>query len=102
MIMVGIGVASSVAAPNDPMAAVDFKRDIQPIFQTRCISCHGVTKQRGGLRLDQREAALHGGDNGPVLTAAKGAAIPLLNRVTSTDKTQRMPPTGDRWTPGNS
>ena len=31
------------------------------------MKCHGAEKQKGGLRLDSREAALKGGDTGPAL-----------------------------------
>jgi len=30
-------------------AAVDFSRDIQPIFAEYCINCHGNEKPKGGL-----------------------------------------------------
>jgi len=38
--------------------APDYARDIQPIFEKNCYSCHGEKTQNGGLRLDQRQAAL--------------------------------------------
>ena len=46
-------------------AQVDFQRDVLPILREHCHLCHGVdAKQRqGGLRLDQRETALKGGDS---------------------------------------
>lgn len=37
--------------------AVDFARDVYPIFQRSCFECHGAVKQKGKLRLDEREAA---------------------------------------------
>jgi hypothetical protein len=38
-------------------AAPDFARDIQPIFEKNCTSCHGEKLQSGGLRLDGKVAA---------------------------------------------
>ncbi len=37
---------------------------IQPILSRKCYSCHGPEKQKGHLRLDNREAALKGGVSG--------------------------------------
>ncbi|MGD0745660.1 MAG: c-type cytochrome domain-containing protein [Verrucomicrobiota bacterium] len=42
---------------------IDFDRDIQPIFQTICLRCHGPEKPKSHFRLDNRESALRGGDN---------------------------------------
>ena len=41
-----------------------FKQYIQPILETRCVSCHGPERQKGGLHLDTLEGALKGGDTG--------------------------------------
>src|SRR5438874_9527697 len=46
-------VASLIAAG----APVDFQREIAPIFESRCYSCHGPERQANGLRLDQKTAA---------------------------------------------
>src|SRR5262249_5888289 len=32
--------------------AVDYSRDVKPILAKRCVACHGVLKQKAGLRLD--------------------------------------------------
>jgi mono/diheme cytochrome c family protein len=31
---------------------VDFRRDIRPLFQEKCMGCHGPAQQMGGMRLD--------------------------------------------------
>src|SRR5713101_8088512 len=67
-----------------PLAApgtVDFQRDIQPIFQRTCLSCHGPDKQRSGLRLDSRTEALSGGDSGVVIKLGDAAHSRLLLAV---------------------
>ena len=35
---------------------VDFRRDIQPLFQEKCIGCHGPSQQSAGMRLDRRSS----------------------------------------------
>ncbi|HEX5106513.1 MAG TPA: DUF1553 domain-containing protein [Pirellulaceae bacterium] len=71
--------------------AADFAREVQPIFAAHCFKCHGPAKQLGGLRLDERGAALAGGDSGAVIVAGKASASQLIERITSTDESIRMP-----------
>jgi hypothetical protein len=60
---------SRVASAAEP---IDFKRDIQPIFEQRCYECHGEKKQKSGLRLDRKAAVFKGGDSGkPRLSPAR-------------------------------
>ena len=74
---------------------VDFVRDVRPIFQKHCYSCHGPTKQKSGLRLDVKAAAFKGGDGyGASLVAGKASESPLIELVTSDDEDSRMPPEG--------
>ena len=81
-----------LAAP----ASADPIDDVKAIFTTKCVSCHGPDKQRGGLRLDRKTDALTGGDSGAAVVPGKPADSPLLKRITSTDADERMPPKGDR------
>ena len=46
-----------------------------------CTKCHGQQKQKGGLRLDTREAAMKGGEDGVSIVAGKPAESDLLRRV---------------------
>jgi mono/diheme cytochrome c family protein len=79
-------LAAAAAADQLPAAAnrkVDFNRDIQPIFAGACYDCHGSEKQKGGLRLDQKAAALRGGDSGRLLVRGQhGEESLLLQAVT--------------------
>ena len=45
-------------------AEVDFKRDIAPLLKAKCIECHGLEKQKAGLRFDRKDLAFQGGDSG--------------------------------------
>ncbi len=78
--------------------AVDFEKDIRPVLRERCVECHGAEKQKAGLRLDARSLALKGGDDGPVIVAGKSAESAIFQRITSTDKDERMPSKGDPLT----
>lgn len=81
-------------ADNLTERTVDYFRDIQPILQARCAECHTGTAPKGGLRLDDRDAVLRGGDSGPAARPGASDDSELLRRVVSDDPTERMPPQG--------
>jgi mono/diheme cytochrome c family protein len=80
--------------PASAAGTMDFQRDIKPILAKACISCHGPEKQRAGLRLDERKAALQGSNAGPVLRPGKAAESRLLHVVAGLDPDVQMPPKG--------
>jgi len=80
LVMLGCGVWQALA--QEPKnVAVDFVRDVQPILRRACWECHSAAKREGGLALDQRAAALQGGDGGAVIVPGKAAASELIRRV---------------------
>lgn len=38
-----------------------FNERVWPLLEGKCLQCHGVEKQKGGLRLDSREGLMRGG-----------------------------------------
>ena len=62
-------------------AEVDFRQQIQPIFEQACIRCHGADSAKGGLRLDTKEGFLKGGKHGPLVNAKDYEKSELLRRV---------------------
>jgi mono/diheme cytochrome c family protein len=79
--------------------AVDFARDIQPIFKQHCLKCHDARKQQSGYRLDVRANAIRGGETAKrAIVPGKAAASELIRRVTSDDDDVVMPSEGDRLT----
>ncbi|MFM7059095.1 MAG: PSD1 and planctomycete cytochrome C domain-containing protein [Planctomycetota bacterium] len=82
---------------------VAFNRDVRPILSDACFQCHGPDEQqrKGGLRLDQPEAARRGGDSGPAIVPGRPAESLLWQRVISGDADLHMPPpeTGRTLTP---
>ncbi|GIW78974.1 MAG: hypothetical protein KatS3mg105_0781 [Gemmatales bacterium] len=89
---------SAVSGLDDAFAAepaVDFKRDIEPIFKAHCYRCHGDKKRKGGLRLTNKRDAFAPADSGKIaIQPGKTSASPIIQHVTSTDPSKRMPPTG--------
>ena len=82
------------ALPSNAADTVDFSRDVRPIFEKNCHSCHGAKKQKGGLRLDLKAAAMRGGDERDILPG-KSAESPLIRRVMGAKADELMPPEGD-------
>ncbi len=85
--------------PKPAADQVDFTRDIQPILQRSCLSCHGGEKQRSGFRLDQRHAALRGGEIGKAILPGHSAESPLIRMVAGLEEGLEMPPEGERLSP---
>jgi len=98
---IGFSATNHDPRPLPPPAAgpVDFVRDIQPILQAACLSCHGEEKQRGDYRLDARSVALTGGSgHAPNIIPGRSADSPLIRFVAGQDPEIFMPPKGDRLT----
>ena len=73
---------------------VDFQRDILPILSDKCLHCHGQDEaaRQAGLRLDNAEAALAGGDSGETIVPGRAADSELVRRIMSEDPDTVMPP----------
>ena len=91
--------ADEPALPPASTTTVDYVRHVQPIFQKHCYKCHGPDKQESSFRLDQKAAALRGGDWGDKpLVAGKSAESPLIKAVAGLLPDLKMPPKGERLT----
>ncbi|MDZ4689049.1 MAG: PSD1 and planctomycete cytochrome C domain-containing protein [Planctomycetaceae bacterium] len=86
--------------PTSAVAAgPDFDRDVAPLFAAKCLKCHGAAAPEGGLSLTSRDTALQPrGDDAAVIQPGRPDASELLRRVTATDPSERMPPTGEPLT----
>jgi mono/diheme cytochrome c family protein len=80
--------------PTADKKGVTYAKDIRPIFEKNCFSCHGAEKQKGELRVDSLEAVLKGSEHGKVVVAGKSDKSPLLWSVARLDEDTAMPPEG--------
>jgi len=87
------------ATPAPPAGSVSFARDVEPIFERSCLSCHGDAMQMGKLDLRTRESALRGGAHGPVLVPANAEQSRLYRMVAGLEQPS-MPMQGT-LTPGD-
>jgi mono/diheme cytochrome c family protein len=77
------------AAPSKP--SVDFARDVQPVFASHCLSCHGGKKQKGRFRLDSKAAALRGGVSGAAIVPGNAGKSRLFQLLLEKAEDERMP-----------
>ncbi|MCA9135440.1 MAG: PSD1 domain-containing protein [Planctomycetales bacterium] len=84
-----------IAAASALGVDVDYNRDIKPMLHEKCSTCHGALKQEAGLRLDAAVLIRTGGDSGPVIHTGDATASLLIERVTTKDVADRMPPEGE-------
>jgi cytochrome c5 len=82
--------------PAATKPGVTFDKDIKAIFERSCLKCHSGAKAKGDLRLDTREAALKGGEGGPVLVVGKSAQSPLIHYAADLVPDMEMPPVPKR------
>jgi len=68
-----------------------FEARVRPILVARCIDCHGPESQEAGLRLDARQFALQGGENGAAIIPGKPEAG-LFRRAIRREDGLEMPP----------
>lgn len=55
---------------------------IQPLFAGHCVTCHGQSKHKAGLRLDSYAGVMRGGKHGPVIKAGDSKSSELFRRIT--------------------
>ena len=81
--------AAALAAITNP----SFARDVKPILDKRCASCHG-TRKKGGYSVADYNAVMTSGDNAPVIVAGDAANSILVQmlRGIKTDAGGQMPP----------
>jgi mono/diheme cytochrome c family protein len=99
IVVAGLAAQAAPVSPSVEAHAVDFMRDIAPIFQSRCLICHGPDKQRSGYRLDSKQDAFSSGfEHAPNVVPGNSALSPLFRFVARLDADHVMPQKGDPLT----
>lgn len=73
---------------------IEFTTDILPILTENCLRCHGPEKPKSQFRLDNRAAALKGGEDGVDLVPGNSANSRLIHFVARLVANSEMPPIG--------
>ncbi|MFH6602556.1 c-type cytochrome domain-containing protein [Maribacter algicola] len=81
---------------NNPDSVIVYTELIQPIFQAKCVSCHGNEVKRGALNMSHPDSLSLGGDGGDVIVPGNLEDSELFRRITLPQKNVKfMPPTSN-------
>src|SRR6266436_9425848 len=87
-------LAAPPAPPRSGDAAIAFfEKKIRPLLAGNCYNCHSAdTNSKGGLRVDDRNGLLQGGNGGPAVVPGHPDKSLLIRSVRYTDENLKMPP----------
>src|SRR3954466_13254176 len=95
----GRGAITAEQAKSLPLPAahaVNFSKEIKPIFEASCIKCHGRGRSKGDFQIDSRETLIKGGESGAAIVAGKSAESLLIELVMGFDPDTAMPRKGTK------
>ncbi|QEL17111.1 PSD1 and planctomycete cytochrome C domain-containing protein [Limnoglobus roseus] len=92
LLVVVTTAAAGRAGEPDAGKVAFFEKKVRPILVGQCYACHSAdTKPAGGLRVDDRNGLLTGGNAGAAVVPGKPAESLLIRRVSLKDGKRRMP-----------
>ena len=75
---------------------IDFSKQVKPILEANCLSCHNPENVKGELLMDTRENVIIGGEYGSALEPGKPDESSLYTlTILDPDDEDIMPPKGD-------
>ena len=99
VVFVGVALAATAfagaarAETFDATSLEFFEKKIRPLLVENCFTCHSAnTNSKGGLRVDDRNGLVHGGESGPAIVPGQPENSRLIQAVSYTDEDLKMPP----------
>lgn len=89
-----LGATAVHAAAPSSEALKFFEAKVRPLLVEQCQDCHGPTKHKGGLRVDNLPYLIRGGEQGPALVPHKPEQSLLIKAISYADPDMEMPPEG--------
>ena len=86
--------STNTAAQAPAVSGASFSKDVMPVFQNSCVSCHGGDQTKAGLDLTTYDSLMAGSFNGSVIVPGNSAGSFLVQQVTS----GKMPKRGSKLT----
>jgi Planctomycete cytochrome C/WD domain, G-beta repeat len=87
--------ASLLTAADTSNAPVSFRRDIAPILQAKCLTCHNAEKSKGGYRLHTFAELMKAGDSKELPVVAGSTTRSKLHQLLIAKDDDRMPQKDD-------
>ena len=83
--------AAGGAPEGEPARREFFETKVRPVLAVHCYSCHGASKQLGGLRVDWRGGLTKGGDSGPSIEPGQPDDSLLVRALEHSEPGMEMP-----------
>jgi cytochrome c553 len=77
-----------------------FEAKVRPLLVNSCFDCH-TADEKGGLRLDSRDAMMKGGESGPAIVPGDPDASLLIKAIRHTQGIPKMPRSADKLSDGD-
>ncbi|MBC7827252.1 MAG: DUF1553 domain-containing protein [Chitinophagaceae bacterium] len=92
LVFAALSVAAIIFISSTYHDTIDFNTEVKPIFNDKCISCHGGVKRKAGFSLLFRSEAMANTESGkPAIIPGKPDQSELIRRITLNDPEERMP-----------
>ena len=82
-------VTTQVQSNIDPLI-IEFSKDVYPIFEKNCLSCHGPQKQFANFRVDRSEDFFGKNGRKSLVFPKQSSKSPLISIVSGTRKDMPM------------
>src|SRR5438876_10477866 len=84
LLLASVGVGRDALSGEEPKADASKSPtfdDVRPLFQAKCVRCHGGETAKADLDLRTHGATLKGGETGPVVVPGKPEKSLLFEKV---------------------
>src|ERR1700733_14508624 len=99
VLLASLGIALVAAGPGRAERGFDaesvefFEKKVRPLLVNNCNICHSAeTNSKGGLRVDDRNGLLQGGNRGPAVVPGDPENSILIQAVLQSEDDLKMPP----------
>ncbi len=95
LLLLSLCFAGKLSATPPKPSVSTYEKEILPLFQSKCLGCHGAGKAQAGLDLRTFGSLLQGGSVGKVLVVGS----PEQSRIYQAVSSGKMPPGNPKMTP---
>ena len=82
--------ASGPINDSSPHSATSFWQQVYPLFEKKCLSCHGPKRELGNFRVDRPDDFFKTYDKGSIVVPGKSAESRLIDLVSGRSKDSKL------------